>query len=100
MAYEIRHEIRTPKSMHKDYLNNLINTFANHWADYHANKYGWTITSVEIMKQDSRGAISVSLYNGSTVTNQHFEGDSAKELISFMSGFIHDKKWLSLDEKG
>ena len=96
LTSNIRYEFRTPAGMHKEYLDNLVHTFGIHWIAHHREAHGWDCDTVEICKQDSRGVLSVSLYEGSRHVNQEFCGDTVKELVTFMSGFIHGKQWLSL----
>ena len=92
MTYNIRHKLKANKNMHKDYINNLVNTFATHWIEYHNNAYGWNCDGCEIMKQDSRGVVSICLLEGSRHVNQEFAGNTAKEMIAFMRSFIVSKK--------
>jgi len=100
MQYEITHTIRTPKGVYKSYLDNLVNTFAIHWIEYHNQRYGWRCNGVDISKQDSRGVISINLLEGSRHVSQSFHGKTARDYIAFMSGFTEDKQWHSIKESG
>ena len=100
LTNNIRYDFRTPAGMHKEYLDNLVYTFGIHWIERHREAYSWDCDTVEICKQDSRGVLSVSLYEGSRHVNQEFCGNTVKELVAFMNGFIQGKQWHSLKKEG
>lgn len=93
----IEYKFRLPTDEHKDYIINLIRTFGFHYIKHHNEKHDWKIDRLEIMKQDARGALSLSLLSGSRYVNQAWHGYTGKELIKFMQGFIFDKPFITKD---
>lgn len=96
--YEVKYTLRVPSDMHKEYVDNVVRTFAFHFIEHHNNANEWNVDRLEIMKQDQRGGLSFCLYEGSRVVNQAWNGETSKEIIQFMLGFIFDKQWKGVTQ--
>ena len=92
---EVYHSLRGTKDYSRNYLSNLTFTFAQHWVAHKtrsivssSNRSAKTVKRVEICKQDSRGALSISMvsHNGC-----HLAGT---EFFHSQRGFIADKLWM------
>ena len=82
---EIYHTLRANKQHSKGYLESQLQHFANIFTEKMKD-----VSRVEFCKQDSRGVLSITVFNKAHCINErqiHFSNQG--ELLAFVQGYIH-----------